>query len=175
MGRQRVSNGLTLYRSLFMKLTLKGTPAIADCVRFGPVWLAFRDGVPVALRYQSHYRRRHKFDLPPWVYASHTVCAELSKPIDTTQLPSPTLGKIKKVAIRYGYDARGPRGGKVKASLIAQAAQSVIRQYEYDLFREHRKRCFEELLKRGCYVVAGVVLEDYLFISTAYGQQEVLQ
>lgn len=151
-----------------MKLTLKGTPAIADCVLFGPAWLAFREGRPIALRYQSHYRRRHKLDLPPWVYACHTVCAELSKPIDTTQLASPVLGRIKKVAVRYGYDARGPRGGDVKASLIAQAAQTVIRQYEYDLFRKHRERCFEELLKIGCYVVAGVILEDFIFISTSY-------
>lgn len=151
-----------------MRLTLKGTPAVADCVLFGPAWLAFQEGRPAALRYQSHYRQRHRQDLPPWVYACYATCAELSQPIQVTKLPSTILSQIKQTAIRYGYDARGPRGGSIRAGRIAELAQAVIRQYEYDLFRKHRARCLEELLKIGCYVVAGVVLEDFEFISTSY-------
>lgn len=137
-----------------MKIYPLGEKAEKEYNGCGKAWAAICNKEVVAIRYMSF--AIDPSEAPAWVKAVLNAYCSICEPWCNINFISPTdLGKIKKAAINAGHPEYGPRGGHIKASVIARDALKILREIEKKQFGKFRERNKTELAKMGN-VVSGM-------------------
>jgi|TARA_R110000823_G_C15526484_1_gene456262 hypothetical protein len=123
---------------------LQNTNAEKDYHGCGKAWAAIKNDKVVALRYMGQFAfDPSKSNMPEWVKVVYDDCRWAGRFGPTT------LVKIKKAAIAAGHPEFGPRGGRIKPSVMAYEARSIIFNSEREQFGEYRNSARKELSGLG--------------------------